>query len=252
MSGLLSQEFIVSTGYVTTHSFHTATTTSLHTACTPVVTTVTLTHADVSRRVDPTWQLQACVTKLTGLVLAMDVLIHCSDRINTLTEDLQQRLTYQQRVQLFVGVTVVSAAYLRRLTPSLASLVAITPLLVLNLWLPLIFNSRADLVTRIVFALLTAWLANFKVRAFACKQSLYAFTNKGFGCTCKHPDGCWSDINMLHHQCRTSDDKLTTARELRMESNMGMFCSCTATSALYIMMYCLRFIKCNRHPTCVA
>jgi hypothetical protein len=83
-------------------------------------------------------------------------------------EGLRTSLTWGQRVQMMLSVCLLSSTYLhllvRRIRPWYAGVAAVVPLVVVNSWLPLLFDVRSELVSRVVMALLAAWLANFKVR----------------------------------------------------------------------------------------
>lgn len=71
--------------------------------------------------------------------------------------DSFRQYDYASRALMAVGLMLASAAYLhlsvRRLAPSLRALLAVVPLLVLNTWIPLMFDSRTELLTRLVSSL---------------------------------------------------------------------------------------------------
>lgn len=74
-------------------------------------------------------------------------------RFSSFNEGVQSH-EYASRVQVAFAVLVVIGAYLhvcvRRLAPGLVSLFSIIPVLLVNTYLPLMFSSRAELVTRVV------------------------------------------------------------------------------------------------------
>lgn len=87
-------------------------------------------------------------------------------QLGALNEQLREQLAYTRRVQvLCVAVAACSCALfgLRRATPSYYALAVVLPIIVINAWLPTLFSARDELITRVITALLTAWLANFKV-----------------------------------------------------------------------------------------
>jgi hypothetical protein len=77
--------------------------------------------------------------------------------------------SWGERVALVMGICCAASAYLfvlksKAITPSYSSLLAVLPLVVVNAWLPTVFAARSELMSRVILALLTAWLGNFKVR----------------------------------------------------------------------------------------
>lgn len=84
-----------------------------------------------------------------------------------LAVELQRSYSYSQRVQITVGVAALCGAYLRlvvaRCSPSYASLLLLAPVVVLNVWLPLLFDQQAELLSRCVWVFLLMWLASYKV-----------------------------------------------------------------------------------------
>jgi uncharacterized membrane protein len=83
------------------------------------------------------------------------------EQMLSLTDSLRERYEYAMRVQATVVLLVSSAAYLhlvvRRFAPGLRSLLAIVPIVILNIWLPMLFSSRTELVTRVVSVGLWQW-----------------------------------------------------------------------------------------------
>lgn len=69
--------------------------------------------------------------------------------------DSFRQYDYASRALLALGLMVGSAYYLHtfikaRLAPGLRALLAVVPLLVLNAWIPMMFDSRTELLTRLV------------------------------------------------------------------------------------------------------
>jgi hypothetical protein len=75
------------------------------------------------------------------------------DSFHAFNEDLRQQHDYASRALLALGLMTASAAYLhlfvRRLAPA-RGLLAVVPLLFLNTWMPLLFDSRTELLSRLV------------------------------------------------------------------------------------------------------
>jgi hypothetical protein len=89
---------------------------------------------------------------------------------------LQAQLPWQTRVSITAGAALLSSFYVhalqRRTSPGTALRLLLTlPLCALNLWLPLLFDARTELLTR-VSVVFVGWLASFKVRGTRCPPSL--------------------------------------------------------------------------------
>jgi len=98
--------------------------------------------------------------------------------VSAFNESLQAQYDYSSRVQLVLSLALLSAAYLhlvvRRLAPGFKSLFSTIPVLLINIWAPMVFSSRTELLTRVILGLLLFWLGNFKVCACAsgCKHNV--------------------------------------------------------------------------------
>lgn len=84
----------------------------------------------------------------------MDAIKAPVEQLIAFNDSLRDRYDYAVRVQAVVVLLCLSAAYLhlvvRRFAPGLKSLLATIPVLILNVWLPMLFDSRTELVTRVV------------------------------------------------------------------------------------------------------
>lgn len=102
-------------------------------------------------------------------------------------EGLRQQHDYASRALLALGLMTASAAYLhlfvRRLAPA-RGLLAVIPLLVLNTWMPLLFDSRAELLSRLVLSLLSFWLGNFKAIGLCLNRGPIAGINWNLSQVC--------------------------------------------------------------------
>lgn len=108
----------------------------------------------------------------------MDVAQRYVRVVSAFNESLQAQYDYSSRVQLVLSLALLSAAYLhlvvRRLAPGFKSLMSTIPVLLINIWAPMAFSSRTELLTRLILGLLLFWLGNFKVCADASGCKLQA------------------------------------------------------------------------------
>lgn len=80
---------------------------------------------------------------------------------------LDTGLPWATRVEAVVASAVLGAAYLHAVMPNvrpgLGRLLLAAPVLAVQLVAPMLFSSTADLLTRISFVFIFAWLGTFKV-----------------------------------------------------------------------------------------
>lgn len=99
----------------------------------------------------------------------MDVFKASIEQISAVNGAVRQQYDYGARVQLVGLLSITSAAYLhlfvRRLAASrpAVALLSTLPIIITNIWIPMLFDARTELVTRVVLGLLFFWLGNFKV-----------------------------------------------------------------------------------------
>lgn len=110
----------------------------------------------------------------------MDVFKASLEQISVLNGAVRQQYDYGARVQLVALLSIASAAYLhlfvRRLAASrpAVALLSTLPIIITNIWIPMLFDARTELVTRVVLGLLFFWLGNFKVWSADFVHSLHA------------------------------------------------------------------------------
>eukprot|EP00877_Chromochloris_zofingiensis_P012585 jgi/Chrzof1/7580/Cz02g29020.t1 len=79
---------------------------------------------------------------------------------------LRNNIGFLQRSQIAIVAAFLSAIYLKlvvsRIAPGWKSLALVAPLLALNLWLPLLFHMREEVVSRTCVVFLISWLGSFK------------------------------------------------------------------------------------------
>jgi hypothetical protein len=99
--------------------------------------------------------------------------------MDTIKSQLQPQLHWHTRVGLAVSVSALCGAYLHAVTrrtgpQQLALRLLLTwPLLALNLWLPLLFDSYDELLSRGIVCFLASWLGCFKARGTrSCEGAL--------------------------------------------------------------------------------
>lgn len=84
----------------------------------------------------------------------MEIIRTTVQHIRSFNEDARERYEYAVRVQMALCVLLVSAAYLhtvvRRLSPGLKALLSIIPVVIVNIWLPMLFSSKTEIVSRVV------------------------------------------------------------------------------------------------------
>jgi hypothetical protein len=97
--------------------------------------------------------------------------------MDAITSQLQPQLGWQARVCLAAAASAASGAYLHAIArhtgpQQLARRLLLTwPLLLLNCWLPLLFDSRGELLSRGVACFLAGWLSSFKVGGAARRHA---------------------------------------------------------------------------------
>jgi hypothetical protein len=90
------------------------------------------------------------------------------DRVKS---SLQTELQWQTRVNLFISITSLSSLYLYGILRWTTTrqpyfrLVLTSPVLLVNAWLPLLFDTYDELLTRGSITYLAAWMCTFKVCA---------------------------------------------------------------------------------------
>jgi hypothetical protein len=110
----------------------------------------------------------------------MDVLKASIEHVSAFNGSVRQQYDYGARVQLVGLLSITSAAYLhlfvRRLAASrpAAALLSTLPIIITNIWIPMLFDARTELVTRVVLGLLFFWLGNFKVWSADFVNSIHA------------------------------------------------------------------------------
>lgn len=97
--------------------------------------------------------------KQTEGVGTMDVIQMNVQHIRAFNEDVRERCDYASRAQMALCLLFMSAAYLhtvvRRLSPGLKAFLSIIPVVLVNIWLPMLFSSRTEVVSRVVSS--TSW-----------------------------------------------------------------------------------------------
>jgi hypothetical protein len=84
----------------------------------------------------------------------MELIRTTVQHVTSFNEDVRERYEYAFRAQMALCVLLVSAAYLhtvvRRLSPGLKALLSIIPVVLVNIWLPMLFSSKTEIVSRVV------------------------------------------------------------------------------------------------------
>jgi hypothetical protein len=97
--------------------------------------------------------------KQTEGVGTMDVIQMNVQHIRAFNEDVRERYDYASRAQMALCLLFMSAAYLhtvvRRLSPGLKAFLSIIPVVLVNIWLPMLFSSSTEVVSRVVSS--TSW-----------------------------------------------------------------------------------------------
>jgi hypothetical protein len=106
----------------------------------------------------------------------MDIIRTNVQHIRSFNEDVREGYEYVSRAQLGLCVLLMSAAYLhtvvRRLSPGLKALVSIIPVVLVNIWLPMLFSSKTEIVTRMVRSNLRYQLS--VLRQLTCVAELFS------------------------------------------------------------------------------
>jgi hypothetical protein len=103
--------------------------------------------------------------------------------MDTLNAPLQDMLPWNVRVGITFSTAVVSSAYLHALPrctkPSLLRWCLGLPVLVINMCLPLLFDSYEELLTRVSVVFMLTWLGSFKVSRSASARAMWCCTCSG-------------------------------------------------------------------------
>ena len=88
-------------------------------------------------------------------------------RLDAVHTGLQEQLPWAARIGIIHAAAACSAAYLhcvlrRTGAPSLRLALG-APLIILNLWLPLLFDVRTEILSRTSVVFVLGWLGSFKV-----------------------------------------------------------------------------------------
>jgi hypothetical protein len=74
---------------------------------------------------------------------------------------------FGQRLQLAAILSAASGAFLHAAAPHLRAgwqrMALVLPVVVLNAWMPLLFEADGELLSRVLLTFTHCWLANFKV-----------------------------------------------------------------------------------------
>ena len=107
---------------------------------------------------------------------------------------LRLTLPYAQRLQLATMLSAASGAFLHAAAPHLRPgwqrMALVLPIVVLNAWLPLLFEADAELLSRVLLTFTHTWLANFKV--FVCLLFVVVVlkrADRGGGCVDRRTGG---------------------------------------------------------------
>ncbi|KAI8470832.1 MAG: hypothetical protein J3K34DRAFT_419127 [Monoraphidium minutum] len=97
---------------------------------------------------------------------------------------LRGALPWAARLQLAVALALLCIGYLSVLraaaAPGAGRLLLVPPVVAANLVIPLLFDVRSELLTRVAAAFLFAWLANFKAAGLAVNRGPLAMSHWGF------------------------------------------------------------------------
>lgn len=97
--------------------------------------------------------------------------------MDRLKSPLQAELPWNVRVGITCSIAVATSVYLHALPrytkPALLRWCLGLPVLVINLWLPLLFDSYEELLTRTSVVFMLAWLGSFKVSRSSSQGAMW-------------------------------------------------------------------------------
>jgi hypothetical protein len=90
-----------------------------------------------------------------------------SQQLTQWANELRDGLDFSVRLRMVLAAGMLSALYLKllvaRVAPGVKGLLLTMPVLLLNMWMPLLFNKSAEILSMVTMLLSLTWLASFKV-----------------------------------------------------------------------------------------